>query len=80
MNTEDAKEVFHDLYEQKDAVEKAIGESLDWREMPDKKASRIVVFKSADGYKEETWPEQFSWLREKLETFDRVFRPLLVRT
>lgn len=80
MNAEDAKDVFHELYEQKDAIEKSVGEPLDWREMPDKKASRIVIFKPADGYKEETWPEQFAWLREKLETFDKVFRPLLAKT
>jgi len=79
MNADDAKEVFRELYEQKDAVEKTIGGPLDWREMPNKKASRIVVFNSADGYKEDTWPEQFAWLREKLEAFDRVFRPLLAR-
>jgi hypothetical protein len=80
MNAADAKELFRDLHEQKDAIEKAIGEPLDWREMPDKKASRIVLFKSADGYSEETWPEQFAWLRATLETFDRVFRSLLART
>lgn len=79
MNAPDAKEVFHELYDQKEAIETAVGESLDWREMPDKKASRVVLFKVADGYKEETWPEQFAWLREKLETFDRVFRPLVAR-
>jgi hypothetical protein len=79
MNAEDAKEIFRELYEQKDAIEKAIGEPLDWREMPDKKASRIVLFKSADGYKEDTWSEQLAWLREKLEAFDKVFRPLLAR-
>jgi hypothetical protein len=32
-----------------------------------------------NGYDEETWPEQFAWLREKLETFDKVFRPLLAK-
>lgn len=79
MNAQDAKGVFHDLYEQKEAIEKAVGEPLDWREMPDKKASRVVLFKSADGYKEETWPEQFAWLREKLELFDKAFRPLLAK-
>jgi hypothetical protein len=79
MNGEDAKDLFHELHEQKDAIEKAVGQSLDWREMPDKKASRIVVFKSADGYMENTWPEQFGWLREKLEVFDKVFRPLVAK-
>jgi hypothetical protein len=47
--------------------------------MPDRKASRIVLFRSADGYNEESWPEQFAWLRANLEAFDKVFRPLLAR-
>lgn len=80
MNGSDAKEIFRDLHEQKESIERVLGEQLDWREMPDKKASRIVVFRSADGYNEETWQEQFAWLREKLESFDRVFRPLLQKT
>lgn len=79
MNGEDAKELFRGLHEQRDAIETAIGGPLDWREMPDKKASRMILFKKADGYNEETWPEQFAWLREKLEAFDRIFRPLLAR-
>lgn len=79
MNTADAKEIFRELYQQKEAIENAIGEPLDWREMPNHKASRIVLFKSADGYNEETWPAQFAWLREKLEAFDKVFRPLLAK-
>jgi hypothetical protein len=41
-NAEDAEEVFRELNEQKDAIEKAIGEPLDWREMPDEKASHSV--------------------------------------
>jgi hypothetical protein len=79
MNGQDAKEVFRYLHAQKEAVESALGEHLDWREMPDKKASRIVLFRSADGYQEDKWAEQFGWLREKLEAFDRVFRPLLAK-
>jgi hypothetical protein len=79
MNGEDAKELFYDLYEQKYTIEKAIGERLDWRWMPGRKASRIVLSRSADGYKEDSWPEQFAWLREKLEIFDKVFRPLAAK-
>jgi hypothetical protein len=79
MHADDAKDIYRELYEKKDAIEAAIGEPLDWREMPDRKASRIVLFLSADGYNEESWPEQFAWLRAKLEAFDKVFRPLLAR-
>lgn len=77
INSDDAKEIFKELSAQKEEIERALGESLDWREMPDKKASRIVLFRPADAYNEESWPEQFAWLREKLEMFDKVFRPLL---
>jgi len=43
----------------------------------EREESGVVLFNSADGYKEEAWPEWFGRLREKPETFDRIFRPLL---
>jgi hypothetical protein len=70
-----SKEVFADLYSRKDAIERAIGAELDWRELPDKKTSRILLLKDADGSDEKDWPKQFEWLQETLEKFDDVFRP-----
>jgi len=77
INSEDAKKIFHDLLNQKESIEKVIGAPLDWREMPDKKASRIVLFNSVDPYDEASWPQQFAWLQSNLEKFDQAFRPLL---
>lgn len=77
INSEDAKSIFGDLVKRKEDVEKIIGAPLDWREMPDKKASRIVLFNSVDPYDEATWPQQFSWLQSNLEKFDKAFRSLL---
>jgi hypothetical protein len=77
INSEDAKNIFNDLFSQKEGIEKVIGAPLEWREMPDKKASRIVLFNSVDPYDEATWPQQFVWLRNNLEKFDLAFRPLL---
>lgn len=77
INSEDAKSIFGDLIKHKDDIEKIIGAPLDWREMPDKKASRIVLFNSVDPYDESTWPQQFSWLQTNLEKFDKAFRSLL---
>jgi len=44
--------------------------------MPDKKTSRVCLFKPVDPYDESDWPEQFSWLQHTLENFDGAFRPL----
>lgn len=76
INSEDAKNIFNELFKQKDGVEAIIGSSLDWREMPDKKASRILLFNAIDPYDEATWTQQFAWLQGNLEKFDNTFRPL----
>jgi Domain of unknown function (DUF4268) len=75
--SEDAKSIFNELFNQKDKIEAIIGSPLDWRELPDRKASRVVLFNSVDPYDEATWPQQFEWLRNHLERFDQAFRPLL---
>jgi hypothetical protein len=77
INSEDAKAIFHELLSRKAEIEEGIGGSLEWREMAEKKSSRVVVFHSCDPYEEGTWPNQFEWLRTHLEKFDQVFRPLL---
>lgn len=41
----DDKELFKGLYSHKDDVESAMGLALDWRELPERKASRIIVEK-----------------------------------
>ena len=79
INSDDAKSVFNELVQNKDSVEAIIGEKLDWREMPEKKASRIVLFYPVDPYDEVSWLTQFKWLQSKLEKFDVAFRPLLTR-
>ncbi len=76
INSENAKSHFKELLQQKTEIEAIIGEPVEWREMPDKKASRVVLFKSVNSFEESEWPVQFSWLKEKLEGFDEAFRPL----
>jgi hypothetical protein len=76
MTSADAKTLFQKLLTMKDEIEATIGAPLDWREMPAKRASRIVLFKPVDPYDEKTWPQQFEWLRSNLEAFDKTFRPL----
>ena len=42
------KELFKSIYVHKEDVEKIMGFALDWRELPERKASRIIIEKTAD--------------------------------
>src|ERR1017187_2502491 len=77
INSADAKALFNELLIQKESIEAIIGTPLDWREMLDKKASRVCLFKSVDPYDENDWPQQFAWLQTYLEKFDEAFRPAI---
>jgi hypothetical protein len=56
------KELFHALLQNKEAIEQECGFSLDWRELPQRKASRIVVWKTVDFGDKEQWETQFDWV------------------
>ena len=79
ITAENSKELFSELLAQRDAIEAIVGDKLEWREMPDRKTSRVMAFKSADPRDETDWPNQFAWLRSRLEKFDEAFRPLLAK-
>lgn len=70
----DDKSLFHSLFSQKDIIEAEIGFSLDWRELPDKKASRILVLQPADLTKQSEWPNQFDWLMDSMVKMKKAFK------
>jgi hypothetical protein len=75
IDSGDAKTLFAELVTQKESIEAVIGAVLDWREMPNNKASRVRLDKPCDPYDENDWLQQFAWLQDKLEKFDQAFRP-----
>jgi len=77
LDTEDAKALFAALLAQKESIETIVGIPLKWREMPDRKSSRVCIYKAVDPFDEGDWPEQFAWLQTMLERFDQAFRPAL---
>jgi hypothetical protein len=79
LSNADAKELFQELLSRKDEIESKIGATLEWREMPDNKTSKIEMSTGADGYDERDWPNQFAWLQKSLERFAEVFRSLCAR-
>ena len=59
----DNKDLFRHFYSKKDKIESIIGEELDWRELPDKKASRIIIERKVDLKDKNNWKSQFEWMR-----------------
>lgn len=79
MFSDDAKAFYHLLLQDKEEIEEQIGEELVWKELPEKSASRIILYKDTDPSNETEWPRQFDWLREKVELFDTTFRERVKR-
>lgn len=72
-----AKQEFAALERQKEIIERDLGFPLTWRSREGKAACRIFTRRDADILNEGLWPEQFEWLRKRLETMHRYFSPLL---
>lgn len=70
-------DLFHELYSRKSDIEAKIGYSLDWQELPERKASRIIVTKAGDYLDEKQQDELVAWLTQKAEEFTKVFKNLL---
>lgn len=76
MDNQYAKSYFHQLYADKKEIEDELGFEVEWRELPDRKASGIRCYNNGmNPMDQEAWPKHFAWFQEKLEAFDRVFRP-----
>ena len=72
------KSMFKALENDKDAIEKELGEKLSWQLLPEKAASRIALYRSnSDIENNDDWKEMLSWLVEKLEKLRSVFSPRL---
>ncbi len=64
---------FNLLFEEKEAIENEIGFALEWRELQDKKSSKITIYKGANPKNKKDWGNQHAWLKEMMEVFDNVF-------
>jgi hypothetical protein len=69
----DNNELFSKLHESKDAIEERLGLKLIWQELPNKKASRIMIIHEGNFLDEEERPNIIQWLVEMADNFSRVF-------
>ena len=77
LHGRNAKPYFAALERQKETIEKALGFHLTWYNQEGTSSCRIFVCQDADFRNETLWPEQFEWLRQRLETMHRVFKPIV---
>ena len=74
MRGPDAVTHFESLREQQDSIEKDLGESLDWRELPNRKSSSLrLSLKDVDPTQEDDWPRQIAWMAVTLTRFHATF-------
>ena len=79
LNGPNAKQEFFALEKLKDSIERDLGFPLTWHNPENKAACRLYVRQGYDFLDEALWPEQFEWLRTKLETMHKVFAPIVKR-
>jgi hypothetical protein len=72
-----AKQYFAALQRRKDEIHSGIGSPLTWHNPENANACRIYLRIDANFLDETHWPQQQQWLKENLETFHRVFTPII---
>lgn len=70
----DNKDIFHSLLQHKDEIESETGMKFDWRELPGKKASRVLVEKPVDFDDKKQLESQFRWIMDTLLKMKPVFK------
>ena len=76
MLDENAKAYFGLLHEQKESIEDELGFELEWMELPERKRSSVYYFlNDVDPFDKEKWPDYHQWMKDKLDTFNKVLRP-----
>ena len=64
----------HAREEHKEAIESDAGLTFDWRELPERKASRIVIEKNVAFGDKDQWNAQFDWLIEVMLKMKKAFK------
>ena len=71
------KDLFHSLFDNKDAIESDAGLTFDWRELLERKASRIVIEKNVTFGDKSQWNTQFDWLIDVMVKMKKAFKKYL---
>jgi Domain of unknown function (DUF4268) len=73
LNSERAKAEFKELESAKPEIERQAAIQFEWRELANKRQSRIETRRSATPTDQSSWPELFKWLVDRLELIHQIF-------
>lgn len=73
----DDKELFKILLSHKADVESAVGFNLDWRELPERKSSRIIIEKEVKLDDKDSWSHQFDYIVDVCMKMKKAFKKYL---
>ena len=72
------KDFYHYLEENKVEIESLFGEKLIWKELKDKKASRIIIERdNFNLFDNANWETDFDWFEEKILNFKKAICPFI---
>lgn len=71
------KELYRRLLEHRDEIESAAGMSYSWHELPQRKASKILIERPARLEDQDSWTEQFDWLIDVMLRMKQAFKPYI---
>lgn len=63
------------LSAEREAIERKIGEPLQWNPNPENKDKVIAIYRDADLLDRNTWPEHIAWMLDMTRRFQDAFRP-----
>lgn len=78
IDHDNSKSMFKQLKAQQPAIDAALGTPLEWMELPDGHACRILQVRADSPLEDEDqWPVYFAWLEQAAVKMSDVFRPLV---
>lgn len=73
----DNMQLYESLLAQREDIDATAGIPLTWCELPKKKASKIIIERSAELGDKSQWQEQFDWLIDAMEKMKKAFKTYL---
>lgn len=78
-NGEENKWLFDQLFEQKDQIDSAFGEPLEWLRLDDKKQSRIQFSCKVEGFNKDIWHDHITWHLEHMVKLEKALKVSLLQ-
>lgn len=78
IDHQSSKAMFNQLKMHQAIIDQAVGGDLDWQELPDAHACRVLKIRPNSPLEDEAqWPAYFAWLEQTAKQLSEVLRPLI---